>query len=83
MTGLRSRRGRRQSAPPWALLVNLGDFADRPPRGLADNEVLATGGIACVSLRRRTCPRMGCRSLFEETHQTLFCSDLFHSERRR
>jgi flavorubredoxin len=60
-------------------LVNLADFADRPPRGLTRDEVLTTG-----KRRFRFCPTphlphgWDAGSLFEETDGTLLCSDLCH-----
>jgi flavorubredoxin len=60
-------------------LVNLNDFAIRPPRAMADGEVLTTG-----KYRFRFCstahvpPGWDAGVLFEETQRTLLCSDLFH-----
>jgi flavorubredoxin len=60
-------------------LVSVNDFALRPARGLAENEVLATG--KCRFRLRRT-PHLphgwDAALLFEETQKTLLCSDLFH-----
>lgn len=62
-------------------LVNLGDFADRPARGLASDEILATGRCR---FRFRATPHLphgwDAGVLFEETGRTLFCSDLFHHD---
>jgi flavorubredoxin len=60
-------------------LVNLSDFADRPPRGMAADEVLPTGHY---QFRFRPTPHLphgwDAGVLFEETQRTLLCSDLFH-----
>jgi flavorubredoxin len=61
-----------------AAMVSVGDLADRPPKALADAEVLDLG-------RRRVrwidAPHMPhaweCGFLFEETTRTLLCGDLF------
>jgi len=61
-----------------AAIVSVEDFADRPPRALADGEILPTG-------RRRfrwfDAPHVphGWETglLFEETTRTLLCGDLF------
>jgi hypothetical protein len=63
-------------------LVQLDDLADRPPRSLADNEVLDIGGR---TIRRRVrhldTPHVPhnweSRVIFEEVTETLFCGDLF------
>jgi flavorubredoxin len=60
-------------------LVSVNDFASRPARPLNDNEVLSTGAYR---FRFRHTPHVPhcweAGMLFEETHRTLFCSDLFH-----
>jgi flavorubredoxin len=60
-------------------LVNLNDFAARPPRGLVADEVLSTGKYR---FRFRPTPHLphgwDAGVLFEETQRTLLCSDLFH-----
>jgi flavorubredoxin len=60
-------------------LVNLNDFADRPPRGLEKGEVLTTGQYC---FRFQPTPHLphgwDAGMLFEETEKILFCSDLFH-----
>jgi len=60
-------------------LVNLNDFADRCPRGMASDEVLSTG---LYRFRFRATPHLphgwDAGVLFEETNRTLLCSDLFH-----
>ncbi len=59
-------------------LVNLNDFADRCPRGMASDEVLSTGQYR---FRFRATPHLphgwDASMLFEETNGTLLCSDLF------
>jgi flavorubredoxin len=59
-------------------MVSLGDLADRPPRALADGEVLETGGH---SLRWIDTPHVphGWEAglIFDETTGTLLCGDLF------
>jgi flavorubredoxin len=59
-------------------LVNLSDFADRPPRALNADEVFSTGAMR---FRYRPTPHLphgwDAGVLFEETGRTLFCSDLF------
>ena len=61
--------------------VSVNDFAIRPPRAMADGEVLATG-----KYRFRLCSTAhlphgwDAGVLFEETQRTLLCSDLFHHE---
>lgn len=60
-------------------LLNLNDFAIRPPRTLEPGEVFNTG-----KYRFRFCPTphlphgWDAGVLFEETQGTLLCSDLFH-----
>lgn len=60
-------------------MVNVSDFADRPPRGLEKGEVLSTGKF---SFRFQPTPHLphgwDAGMLFEETQKILFCSDLFH-----
>ena len=60
-------------------LVNLNDFADRPPVGLEKGEVLNTGQYR---FRFQPTPHLphgwDAGMLFEETQKILFCSDLFH-----
>jgi len=62
-------------------LVNLGDFASRPARGLKRDEVFSTGKYR---FRFRPTPHLphgwDAGVLFEETQRTLFCSDLFHHD---
>lgn len=60
-------------------LVNMNDFADRPPRGLEKGEVITTGQYR---FRFQPTPHLphgwDAGMLFEETQKILFCSDLFH-----
>jgi flavorubredoxin len=60
-------------------LVNLNDFADRPPRPLNAEETFCTGRFR---FRYRPTPHLphgwDAGVLFEETERVLFCSDLFH-----
>jgi flavorubredoxin len=60
-------------------MVNLSDFSDRPPKGLAKGEALATGKYR---FRFHPTPHLphgwDAGALFEETNGILFCSDLFH-----
>lgn len=60
-------------------LVNLSDFADRPPRALNADETFSTGRFR---YRYRPTPHLphgwDAGVLFEETERVLFCSDLFH-----
>ena len=59
-------------------LVNLNDFADRPPRALNADEVFSTGRFR---FKYRPTPHLphgwDAGVLFEETQRVLFCSDLF------
>src|SRR5262245_6841143 len=58
-------------------LVMLGDYADRPPRVLADGEVLATGRHRIRYLATPHVPHgWDAGFFFDETTRTLFCSDL-------
>ena len=60
-------------------LVNLNDFADRPPMGMEKGQVLTTGKYR---FRFQPTPHLphgwDAGMLFEETQKILFCSDLFH-----
>ncbi|GAB62204.1 MAG: MBL fold metallo-hydrolase [Candidatus Jettenia sp.] len=59
-------------------LVNLGDYADRPPRGMAKDEIVSTGKYRFRFLPTPHLPHgWDAGMLFEETNQILFCSDLF------
>ena len=70
-----------QSAPlcgTVAAIVSIGDLADRPPRVLADGEVLSLGAH---SVRWFDAPHLPhaweCGFLMEERTRTLLCGDLF------
>ncbi len=59
-------------------MVSLNDLADRPPRGLADGEVLDLGGKRVRHLDTPHVPHAWeARLLYEETTGTLLCGDLF------
>jgi flavorubredoxin len=59
-------------------MVSIGEMADRPPRALADGEVMEIGA---KRLRHIDTPHVPhgweARVLFEETTRTLLCGDLF------
>ncbi|HET9160562.1 MAG TPA: MBL fold metallo-hydrolase [Caulobacteraceae bacterium] len=58
--------------------VSLNDQADRPPRVLADGEVIDLGGKRVRNLDTPHTPHgWDAGLLFEETTSTLFCGDLF------
>jgi flavorubredoxin len=61
-----------------AALVSISDLADRPPRALADGEILLLGKS---SVRWFDTPHLPhaweCGYLFEEGTKTLLCGDLF------
>ncbi|AXQ27186.1 MBL fold metallo-hydrolase [Solimonas sp. K1W22B-7] len=70
-----------QSAPlcgTVAAMVSIGDLADRPPRALADGELLSLGKH---SVRWFDAPHLPhaweCGFLMDERTGTLFCGDLF------
>jgi flavorubredoxin len=59
-------------------LVSLNDLADRPPRALADGEVLDLGGKRVRHIDTPHVPHAWeARLLYEETTNTLLCGDLF------
>ena len=59
-------------------IVMVNDFADRPPRVLADNEALEIGTHRLRFLSTPHVPHCWDAGLFlEETDQILLCSDLF------
>jgi flavorubredoxin len=61
-----------------ACMVSLNDMADRPPRPLADGEVLDLGGKRVRWIDTPHVPHAWESGLmFEETTATLFCGDLF------
>lgn len=58
-------------------MVSLGDLADRPPRPLADGEVLDLGGRRVRLYATPHVPHAWeAIVLYEETTRTLFCGDL-------
>jgi len=60
------------------VMVSLNDLADRPPRALADGEVIDLGGKRVRHLDTPHVPHgWEARVLFEETTGTLLCGDLF------
>ena len=63
-----------------ACMVSLNDLADRPPRALADGEVLDLGGKRVRWIDTPHVPHAWESGLmFEETTGTLLCGDLFTS----
>jgi len=59
-------------------MVSLDDLCDRPPRRLADGEVIDLGGKRVRHIDTPHVPHnWEARVLFEETTGTLFCGDLF------
>jgi flavorubredoxin len=59
-------------------MVSLDDLCDRPPRKLADGEVIDLGGKRVRHIDTPHVPHnWEARVLFEETTKTLFCGDLF------
>jgi flavorubredoxin len=59
--------------------VNINDFASRTPRAMVDGELLDTGHYRFRFCSTAQLPHgWDAGLLFEETQQTLFCSDLFH-----
>jgi flavorubredoxin len=59
-------------------MVTVNDFADRPARALADNEVFAIGSHRLKFLATPHLPHGWDAGLFfEERDKTLLCSDLF------
>lgn len=60
-------------------LVSVNDFAQRPARGMTDDEVLSTGRYRFRFIQTPHVPHCWEAGLmFEETNGTLLCSDLFH-----
>jgi flavorubredoxin len=70
------------AAPACGLLgamVSVNDFSTRPAKGMNDGEVLRTGQRRFRLCRTPHLPHGWDASvLFEESTETLFCSDLFH-----
>ncbi len=59
-------------------MVSIGDLADRPPRPLADGEVLDLGGHRLRWIDTPHVPHgWEAGIVFDETTGTLFCGDLF------
>ncbi len=59
-------------------MVSLNDFADRPPRILADGETIDLGGKRVRFIDTPHTPHgWDAGVLYEETTQTLMCGDLF------
>lgn len=59
-------------------MVSLDDLADRPPRKLADGEVIDLGGRRVRHIDTPHVPHnWEARVLFEETTRTLLCGDIF------
>jgi len=59
-------------------LVSLNEMADRPPRSLADGEVIETGNHRLRHIDTPHVPHgWDARVLFDEATRTLFCGDLF------
>ncbi len=62
---------------PVGCAIWLGDAASRPPRKVADNEVIELGGKRVRFLVTPHLPHgWDAQLLFEETGATLFCSDV-------
>ena len=60
-------------------IVCVNDFAGREARALADGELFATGKYKFRYCQTPHLPHgWDAGMLFEETHKTLLCSDLFH-----
>lgn len=60
-------------------LVSVDDFSSRPARGMTASDVLCTGKYRYRFYPSPHIPHgWDAGVLFEETQQTLFCSDLFH-----
>jgi flavorubredoxin len=59
-------------------MVSLNDLADRPPRPLADGEVLDIGGHRIRWIDMPHVPHAWENGIvYDETTRTLFCGDLF------
>lgn len=62
-----------------AAMINIDDFAIRPPRGLAKDDVIDTGTHKYRFVPTPHLPHgWDAGVLFEETSGVLLCSDLFH-----
>jgi flavorubredoxin len=61
-----------------AAMISIGDIADRPPRGLADGELVNLGRHRVVWLDAPHLPHAWeCGYLHEQSTGTLLCGDLF------
>ena len=61
-----------------AVMVQMNDLADRPPRGLKDGEELSLGAKKMRWLDAPHLPHnWECGYMFESTTKTLLCGDLF------
>ena len=61
-----------------AAMVSIADYADRPPRALDDNEIVALGRHRVRWLDTPHLPHAWeCGFLMESATQTLLCGDLF------
>jgi flavorubredoxin len=61
-----------------AAMVSVGDFANRPPRALADGEELALGRHTIQWFDTPHVPHgWDCGLMLESTTRTFFCGDLF------
>lgn len=73
-----------EAAPVCSIvgaIVSVNDFAARPPRSMADGEVLVTGKYRFRYLQTPHVPHCWEAGLmYEETQGTLLCSDLFTHE---
>jgi flavorubredoxin len=59
-------------------MVSVGEMADRPPRAMADGEVMEIGAKRLHHIDTPHVPHgWEARVLFEETTRTLLCGDLF------
>ena len=62
-----------------SAMININDFASRPPKAMGDGEVLNTGNYQFRYCSTAQLPHgWDAGLLFEEKQRTLFCSDLFH-----
>ena len=60
-------------------MINIGDFSNRPPRGLKPGEILETGRHRFRYVATPHLPHgWDAGVLFEEKERTLLCSDLLH-----
>ena len=60
-------------------IINIQDYAIRPPHAMAGNDVLKTGKYSFRFIKTPHLPHCWDAGLmFEETNKTLLCSDLFH-----